>query len=96
LVGDLNAVPISRSYRRLAASMRGVPGPPAFPSTLPCLRLDHVFCRGDIAVVGCHALKTRLSRIASDHLPIVIDIRLPVARAVAPANMSAVGAFPPG
>jgi endonuclease/exonuclease/phosphatase family metal-dependent hydrolase len=96
LVGDLNAVPISRSYRRLAASMRGVPGPPAFPSNLPFLRLDHVFCRGDIAVVACHAVKTRLSRIASDHLPIIIDIQLTVAQAIAPANMSAVGAFPPG
>jgi hypothetical protein len=55
-----------------------------------------VFCRGDIAVVGCHAVKSRLSRIASDHLPIVIDIQLAVAPAIAPANMSALDAFPPG
>ena len=48
LVGDLNAVPMSRSYRRLARVLTGIAGPPAFPSNLPFLRLDHVFCRGPI------------------------------------------------
>lgn len=74
LVGDLNAVPMSRSYRRIAREMRAVPGPPAFPSRFPLLRLDHVFCRGRVEVVACSTVRTALARVASDHLPIVIDL----------------------
>jgi endonuclease/exonuclease/phosphatase family metal-dependent hydrolase len=76
LVGDLNAVPLSRTYRRLAAAMRSIKAPPAFPSRRPILALDHGFVRGPVEIVACRAVRTPATRLASDHLPLVIDVAL--------------------
>ena len=50
---------------------------PTFPSCLPFLRIDHVFVSRSIEVLGVDTLRTPAARIASDHLPLVIDFRVP-------------------
>ncbi|WP_169927207.1 endonuclease/exonuclease/phosphatase family protein [Labilithrix luteola] len=83
LCGDLNAVPNATTYRRIAAHLRdaqrSLPGhrPRAtFPSRLPVLRLDHVFVSPDVRVRAIRVPYNGLSRRASDHLPLVVDVDL--------------------
>ena len=80
LCGDFNAVPRSRVYARMAACLRDaqVAAPNArplatFPSRLPFLRLDHVFVSRSIDVTRAQTLRTPEARLASDHLPVVVD-----------------------
>ena len=80
LVGDFNTLPRSRAYRRLATHLRDAqssyPGSrprPTFPSRLPFLRIDHVFVSPSIDVVDVTVPRTMLARVASDHLPLVVD-----------------------
>jgi endonuclease/exonuclease/phosphatase family metal-dependent hydrolase len=82
LVGDFNAVPSSRAYRRIVQRLRdaqtlsaGRPRP-TFPSRLPFLRLDHVFVNPSIEVVRVETIRTALSRTASDHLPLLVEFRV--------------------
>jgi endonuclease/exonuclease/phosphatase family metal-dependent hydrolase len=82
LVGDFNAVPSSRAYRRIVQRLRdaqtlsaGRPRP-TFPSRLPLLRLDHVFVSPHIEVVRVETIRTALSRNASDHLPLLVEFRV--------------------
>ena len=48
----------------------------SFPAFLPMLALDKAFTRGGIRVIEARLVRTRLTRRASDHLPLVIDFRL--------------------
>lgn len=89
LVGDFNAVPRSRAYRRLAGTLADSQRAPSvaearatFPARLPLLRIDHVFLRGPIEVLKVRVLRTPLARIASDHLPLVVDVGIEAASAV--------------
>jgi endonuclease/exonuclease/phosphatase family metal-dependent hydrolase len=83
LGGDFNAVPGSRTYRRFAGALRdvqeGVAGsrPAAtFPTALPMLRLDHLFVGGGLEVERTAVVRTPLSRVASDHLPLMAEVRV--------------------
>ena len=40
------------------------------------MRLDHVFVTEDIEVISTEVVRNRLTRLASDHLPLVAEIRL--------------------
>jgi endonuclease/exonuclease/phosphatase family metal-dependent hydrolase len=57
----------------------------SFPAYLPIGSLDKAFCRGSIHVVHSKVARTQLTRVASDHLPLVLDFELkpPMANAVA-------------
>jgi endonuclease/exonuclease/phosphatase family metal-dependent hydrolase len=78
LCGDLNSVPGTRAYRHLRRRLRdpfpwsGWP-PGTFPSSYPLLRLDHVLFNAGWIVHSIRAPRTRLTRLASDHLPLVVD-----------------------
>ena len=81
LTGDLNATPRSRAYRRLAASLDDAQraasvrrARPTFPTRFPTLRIDHVFVGRGIEVLAASTVRTPLARLASDHLPLVVDI----------------------
>lgn len=93
LLGDLNSRPSSRAYRLLAAHLQDAqklaPGParPTFPTRWPFLRIDHVFVRGGITVEAAGTLRTGAARIASDHLPLCVDLSIP-ATTGAPAEPS--------
>ncbi|NQU11413.1 endonuclease/exonuclease/phosphatase family protein [bacterium] len=82
LCGDFNSVPASVAYQRLRRRLRDVqrcvPGMKrrTYPSVYPMLRLDHIFVSPDIAVDHVMVPRSRLIRLASDHLPLVADLRL--------------------
>ncbi|QRM30973.1 endonuclease/exonuclease/phosphatase family protein [Microvirga sp. VF16] len=83
LVGDFNATPRSRVYRRLASCLLDaqvqtqLPRPKAtFPSRLPFVRIDHVFVSRSIRVLRVETVRTSLARIASDHLPLMVEFQI--------------------
>ncbi|HVJ94754.1 MAG TPA: endonuclease/exonuclease/phosphatase family protein [Labilithrix sp.] len=85
LCGDLNAVPNATTYRRFARMMcdvqRLMPGhrpKPTFPSALPFLRLDHVFVSEAVEVSAVMVPHDARARRASDHLPLIVDLHLPL------------------
>jgi endonuclease/exonuclease/phosphatase family metal-dependent hydrolase len=47
-----------------------------YPWFFPLVHLDHIYFEGEIAVRKIALPRTRLARIASDHLPLVADIRV--------------------
>lgn len=84
LLGDLNATSWSRAYRRLAGRLadarrvaeRKGPRPATFPSRFPLLRIDHVFVGEGVAVERVAVVDGPGPRRASDHLPVLADIRI--------------------
>jgi endonuclease/exonuclease/phosphatase family metal-dependent hydrolase len=84
--GDLNAGPNSKVCRRLREHLsdtrvaRGWLAGRTFPSALPLLRLDHVLVSARFRVHRFRVASTPLSRKASDHLPIVVDLELASAK----------------
>lgn len=47
-----------------------------YPGLFPILHLDHIYYSGRVEVLGLAMPRTRLSLMASDHLPLVADIRM--------------------
>lgn len=48
-----------------------------FPSRMPIFRLDRLYARGGLRLHGYDVVRSRLHRVASDHLPVVADYELP-------------------
>lgn len=48
----------------------------SFPAYLPMASLDKIFTRGAIQIDRAHLIKSRLTRRASDHLPLVVDFTI--------------------
>jgi endonuclease/exonuclease/phosphatase family metal-dependent hydrolase len=83
LCGDLNAPPGTLAYRRvrrvlhdayLGGRVRWNHG--TFPTRWPMLRIDHVFLSPEWIVRDVKIPRTYLSRIASDHLPLLVEVSL--------------------
>jgi endonuclease/exonuclease/phosphatase family metal-dependent hydrolase len=47
-----------------------------YPGVFPLLHLDHIYYAGHVEIVGIELPRTRLSLVASDHLPLVADVRV--------------------
>jgi endonuclease/exonuclease/phosphatase family metal-dependent hydrolase len=47
-----------------------------YPGLFPILHLDHIYYAGRVEIVGVHLPRTRLALVASDHLPLVADVRV--------------------
>ena len=47
-----------------------------YPGFFPVLHLDHIYYEGRVEVVKVSCRATRLALIASDHLPLVADLRI--------------------
>ena len=47
-----------------------------YPGFFPVLHLDHIYFEGEIEVRRVELPRTRLAMVASDHLPLVADIRV--------------------
>jgi endonuclease/exonuclease/phosphatase family metal-dependent hydrolase len=47
-----------------------------YPGLFPFLHLDHIYYSGRVEVVNVQMPRTRLALVASDHLPLVADLRL--------------------
>lgn len=83
LLGDFNATTSSVVHRALTARMRQsrklapkATATATFPSSLPVLRIDHVFVSPEIVVRDVFAPFDALTRVASDHLPLVMDFEI--------------------
>lgn len=78
LMGDLNEWWHRRlALRSLDRSVQFLHSPATFPARLPLLRLDRIAVRGLKSTDHdnrAHRVENRLSRIASDHLPLVADL----------------------
>lgn len=83
LLGDFNATATSVVYRTLTTGLeparrlaRRKQPSTTFPSPLPVLRIDHLFVSAGIDVIEVFAPFDPLTRVASDHLPLVMDFEL--------------------
>lgn len=47
-----------------------------YPSFSPTGGLDRIYVRGPLRVLGARACRLRVSRVASDHLPVIVDLRV--------------------
>jgi endonuclease/exonuclease/phosphatase family metal-dependent hydrolase len=47
-----------------------------YPGLFPFLHLDHIYYAGSVQVVGIELPRTRLALVASDHLPLVANVRI--------------------
>jgi endonuclease/exonuclease/phosphatase family metal-dependent hydrolase len=82
LCGDFNAAPGSATWKTLAQCLRDVeqdrPGRPypTYFSPYPLLRVDHIFVSPSIQPQS-QVIRSRLAKIASDHLPVLADLQIP-------------------
>lgn len=80
LMGDLNAWRRSKATRALEAAL-GAHGnrrwPASFPSARPILALDRIYSRG-AQIESLEVHRSTEARRASDHLPVIAGLKLPV------------------
>ncbi len=83
ICGDLNSSPRGRAYRRLARRFRDAQvglvrhrAKRTYFSRYPWVRIDHVFVNRHWEVVAAEVPRADLAVRASDHLPVVVDLRL--------------------
>lgn len=81
--GDFNAMPGSRAYQTLAEQLRDVQTGNhryrprrTWLSSFPLTRVDHIFVNDRWNVQRVQVPRTRLARLASDHLPVIVDLEL--------------------
>ena len=81
VIGDLN------DWRNTLAGLpflehgfHHITGPPSkfrsFPAWLPIGSLDKAFCRGEFTIGEARVSRTAIAKVASDHLPLVVDLHL--------------------
>jgi endonuclease/exonuclease/phosphatase family metal-dependent hydrolase len=71
LTSELMAGQFQRIHMREHVRRRG-----SFPGPLPILELDHVYYDGALELVSFEVVRTRLSLVASDHLPLLAELRV--------------------
>lgn len=81
LCGDFNAMPGSAPYRLAAGRLRDVQRTlnghsprRTFSSFQPFARIDHVFISRGLNAERIVVPRNQLTRVASDHLPLVVDL----------------------
>jgi endonuclease/exonuclease/phosphatase family metal-dependent hydrolase len=83
VLGDLNEWLKGETTRMLDKSMKSIDlrrflrRRRTYPGVFPVLHLDHIYYDGAIEVVGVELPRTRLTLVASDHLPLVAEVALP-------------------
>ena len=95
LCGDLNLSPGGAAYRQLTRrlrdaqlALRGHAPLRTFSSVQPFMRIDHIMLSPHFEVHGVSVPRNDLTRIASDHLPLVADLRVRSAAVATPTTMS--------
>jgi endonuclease/exonuclease/phosphatase family metal-dependent hydrolase len=83
LTGDFNATSVTRPYQTLARKLADCqrllglkPTVKTFPSSFPAIRIDHCFVSPEITITGVKAPFSPLARMASDHLPLIVDFEI--------------------
>ncbi|MEZ4655394.1 MAG: endonuclease/exonuclease/phosphatase family protein [Candidatus Eisenbacteria bacterium] len=81
LAGDFNAGASSRTMTRLQEAItNAVPerldgrALRTWTGSVPLRRLDHILISSSLAMTGVRAPRTAVSRVASDHVPLVVDV----------------------
>ncbi|NIQ00826.1 MAG: oxidoreductase, partial [Nitrospinaceae bacterium] len=82
--GDLNVLPRSKVYRKLRRRLKDtqleLPGhrpKRTFFGRYPVSRIDYIFVSPEITVHSVEVPRSALTRVASDHLPIVAELSIP-------------------
>jgi endonuclease/exonuclease/phosphatase family metal-dependent hydrolase len=96
LCGDFNLTPRSRPYalaaKKLRDVQRAVPGHKprlTFTSARPFTRLDYIFISNALRPSRVSVPRNHLTRVASDHLPLVADLSVDVSTSDKTAHSSA-------
>lgn len=75
---DLNEGPGGGAWRTVGDGLvSSGSGRPTFPATLPARLIDSLFVSPDITIEKYDVIETDQARRASDHLPVLADLRLP-------------------
>ncbi|MBD3393950.1 MAG: oxidoreductase [Chitinivibrionales bacterium] len=77
LCGDFNMLPRSRSYRALCHRLRDaleMSGNGRVRTWMGLACLDYIFIGGDMIVRCVNVVQNHLTRLASDHYPVIVDI----------------------
>ncbi len=81
LLGDFNSLPGSRPHRTLSRRLRDVRemvrSPHSlrtFPTSFPVFAVDHIFVNATLRPLKVAVHRTALSRVASDHFPLVAEL----------------------
>ncbi len=81
--GDMNSLPVSPVYKRFLARFTDAQsalnnGRPrgTYPSLYPLARIDHIFTSPGVEVRDVHIPWTRLTAAASDHLPLIAELKV--------------------
>lgn len=83
LTGDFNATSVTRPYQNLVRHFVDCqrqlglkPTVKTFPSSFPAIRIDHCFVSPEIRITAVKAPFSPLARMASDHLPLIVDFEI--------------------
>ena len=82
VLGDFNEWMRGLATTLLSARLNSVdlkdylPRRRTYPGLFPLLHLDHIYYEGRVEIEGIELPRTPLSLVASDHLPLVADIRV--------------------
>ncbi|MFP5506844.1 MAG: endonuclease/exonuclease/phosphatase family protein, partial [Gammaproteobacteria bacterium] len=86
LCGDFNALPSSQVCRQLSVRLADAQtlAPDhrpvsTFSSRIPTVRIDHIYVGRGVVVAGIEVPGWELARVASDHLPLVAELRIAAA-----------------
>jgi endonuclease/exonuclease/phosphatase family metal-dependent hydrolase len=84
LCGDFNASPNSRIYRTIKETLNDARGEfdyqssqKTWPGRYPMAIVDHVFVSPEIEATNVEVSRTDMDKIASDHLPLIVDLKIP-------------------
>jgi endonuclease/exonuclease/phosphatase family metal-dependent hydrolase len=80
MVGDWNFLPGSKPHRTIMARLRDsrestTKQLPTFPTWFPLFAVDHILVSQNFRVVNVHVHRSARARIASDHFPLVAELR---------------------
>jgi endonuclease/exonuclease/phosphatase family metal-dependent hydrolase len=82
VIGDFNEWMKGLATTLLSARLRSVdlkdflPRRRTYPGVFPLLHLDHIYYAGRVEIMAVELPRTRLALVASDHLPLVADVRV--------------------
>jgi endonuclease/exonuclease/phosphatase family metal-dependent hydrolase len=85
MLGDFNEWTRGLASRLLASHLVSadvrlhLPRSRTYPGVLPLLHLDHIYYEDSLQLEAMTLFRSRLSLLASDHLPLVADFQLPLA-----------------